>query len=315
MSSTPSLDLSIIIISYNTSDLLDKCLASIYSRPQLLEFEVIVVDNASADGSAAMVERKYPLVRLVANAANRGYAPANNQGLEICRGRHALLLNSDTEVLADALPALVRYADANPGVGIVGAQLRNTDGTLQPSGNRIPTVLGQVWWSLPFYRLFGSGPLGNRFFDRNRDYEQIADVDEVSGAALLVRREVWESVGMLDVEYFFYFEDVDFCVRAKKAGWRVVYLPSAKILHHWGRSSKKPGMWFYIRSLKSHFHYMRKVHGRFGELAIRAVTAVRVFFKIVVSLFRYPGSPEEQKQNIRVNVAILRLSVGLKTSD
>jgi N-acetylglucosaminyl-diphospho-decaprenol L-rhamnosyltransferase len=314
MQPSANLDLSIIVVSYNTRDLLDQCLTSVFAHPRRLAFEVIVVDNASSDGSPELVARKWPSIVLLRNAHNQGFAKANNEGLEVCRGRYALLLNSDAEIRGDALEIMVAYLDSHPGVGIVGAQLRNSDGSLQPSGNRIPSVLGQIWWSLPFYRLFAKGQFGNRFLVSGRDYEQIAEVDEVSGAALVVRREVWESIGMLDEGYFFYFEDVDFCIRAKKACWRVMYVPQAKVVHHWGQSSKRPGLSFHVGALKSHFHYMRKVHGRFGELVFRIAMVIKAFFKIIVAALQCLGGSEEQKSNVRINIEILRLSIGLRTS-
>jgi N-acetylglucosaminyl-diphospho-decaprenol L-rhamnosyltransferase len=309
---TASCDMSIVVVSYNTSQLLDECLSSIYAEPRRITFEVIVVDNASSDGSPEMVESKWPQVVLMRNQANQGFAKANNQALEICRGRQAFLLNSDTQVRGDALETLSAYLDSNSKVGIVGPQLLNTDGSLQPSGNRIPTLWSHIWWSLPFYRIFGSSFWRNRYLERGRDYNQVAEVDEVSGAALLVRREVMEAIGLLDEEYFFYFEDVDFCIRAKKAGWRVMYVPQAKILHHWGKSPKKAGTSFQPRTLKGHFRYVRKVHGPFAEIVMRAVMALKAGSKIILLAPWLGGGSEERKQAARTNIEILRLSMNLK---
>jgi N-acetylglucosaminyl-diphospho-decaprenol L-rhamnosyltransferase len=312
MDTAGTIDLSIIIISYNTCNLLDECLASTHAKPCRLALEVIVVDNASSDGSPDMVTSKWPLVTLIRNSANQGFAKANNQALRTCRGRLALLLNSDTQVRGDALEAMVTFLDSHPQVGILGPQLLNPDGTLQPSGNRMPSMFNQIWWSLPFHRIFGAESWRSRYLDHHRNYNQLIEVDEVSGAALLVRRAVWESIGLLDEEYFFYFEDIDFCTRAKKAGWRVIYLPEAKIMHYWGMSSKKAGLTFHPRSISGQFHYMRKIHGRSAELTLRLVTAIKAFLKLLLLLPVYAARSEDRKQMARTNMEIFLLSIGLK---
>src|ERR1041385_6716846 len=138
-------DLSIVIVSYNTRELLDDCLASIFNRKSSIELDVIVVDNASSDQSAEMVATKWPLTTLISNKNNVGFAKANNQALNICRGRLALLLNSDTQVVGTALEVMVEFLDKTPQAGILGPQLLNLDGTLQPSGNRFPSLLNQIW--------------------------------------------------------------------------------------------------------------------------------------------------------------------------
>jgi hypothetical protein len=312
MDAVAQCDLSIIIISYNTCKLLDDCVSSIYCKPSWLSLEVIVVDNASSDGSPDMVASKWPLVILIRNTANQGFAKANNQALAICRGRLALLLNSDTQVRGNALEVMVTFLDSHSQVGILGPQLLNADGTLQPSGNRMPSLLNQIWWSLPLHRIFGAEPWRSRYLDRGRDYNQLVEVDEVSGAALLVRREVWKSIGVLDEEYFFYFEDIDFCMRAKKAGWCVIYLPEAQVMHHWGASSMQAGPGFQPRSISGHFHYVRKVHGRAAEVLFRTLTAIKAFSKLVLLLPEYVVQSEARKQRARTNLEILRLSIGLK---
>src|ERR1035438_365417 len=166
MDSVDSFDLSIIIVSYNTSKLLDECLESIHTGTGRPALEIIVVDNASSDASPDMVARKWPLVRLIRNSGNQGFAKANNQALRTCRGRYAILLNSDTQVRGDALERMLGFMDTHPDVGILGPQLRNSDGTLQPSGNRMPSALSQIWWSLPFHRMFSAESWRTRYLDR-----------------------------------------------------------------------------------------------------------------------------------------------------
>jgi GT2 family glycosyltransferase len=311
MASQELLDLSIIIVSFNTRKLLEECLESVYGTRPNVSFEVIIVDNASSDGSGEMVTKQYPTAILIQNHNNSGFAAAINQGLRRSRGRCALFLNSDTRICVDALERMVAFLKSNPGAGIVGPQLLNPNGTLQPSGNRIPTVWRQLWWCLPFHRKHDPAAGLSRYLDTCRDYNCLVEVDEVSGAALMVRREVWESIGLLDENYFFYFEDVDFCIRAKRAGWRVLYLPSAKIVHHWGMSVREAGVVIQVKSLPGHFHYMRKVHGRLPELAFRIVVIAKSVLKLLLLLPRYITTLEDRGRKIKLNLEIVRISIGL----
>jgi GT2 family glycosyltransferase len=310
MPATGSIDLSIVIVSYNTSRLLDECLASIERAGRKPAIEIIVVDNASSDDSCEMVSSKWPLITLIQNSANNGFARANNQALQMCRGRYAILLNSDTQVRPGALESMVAFLDEHREVGIAGPRLLNTDGTLQPSGNRIPSAFSQIWWTLPFHRISGRQSWRMRYLDDHRDYNQIADVDEVSGAALMMRREVWETIGFLDEGYFFYFEDVDFCIRARSAGWRVVYFPRSEIVHHWGMSSKRAGLSIHPRALVSHFRYMRKVHGRPAELTLRLVVAAKACLKLGMLALDRKRQPDDRQLRIQTNLHMLRISLG-----
>lgn len=224
-----SVDVSIIIVSWNTRDTLDQCLGSHYESQNSALCEVIVVDNASTDGSADMVRQRYPQVRLVEESANAGFARANNRALAEAVGRYVVLLNSDTVVLGDAIGALVRFADGHPDVGIVGPCLLNADGTLQPSWARFPTLYDE-WTGKPA-RLRTRLPTS--------DGTTAFEVGWVSGACLLIRRATLEQIGPLDERFFMYSEDVDWCHRAKRGGWRVCYYPAARIVHLGGQSSRR----------------------------------------------------------------------------
>ncbi|HYM07659.1 MAG TPA: glycosyltransferase family 2 protein [Terriglobales bacterium] len=267
---------SIIIISYNTRDLLDQCLRSIFRSPASVPYEVLVIDNCSCDQSPEMVKDRYPAVRLIVNQENVGFAAANNQGLRVARGRYALLLNSDTELLGDALDEMWRHFETHAQTGIVGSKLLNSDGSLQPSGNKIPTLGQEIIRVLPF------GNKKNRYFDPQRNYDVVADVEEVSGACLMLRREVWESVGLLDENFFFYHEDVDLCRRARQAGWQVKYLPTAQVLHHSQRSTPIRDPVFAARCLKGYFYWIRKCYGPWGELVLRLEMTVLTASKLLI---------------------------------
>lgn len=231
-------DLSIIIVNWNTISLLRDVLKSTFDNIGNLRCEVIVVDNASADGSAEMVEAQFPNVILVRNAENRGFAAGNNQGFELAHGRHILLLNSDTIVHGDVLSASVKYLDDHPDVGAMGCRVLNSDGTVQLTCSRYPSLLNQFLmatglWKLKWPRFFGRYLMTD--WARNSERE----VEAISGCYLLVRSEVLHSVGSLDEDFFFFGEETDWCYRMRKAGWRLMFAPVGEITHHGSVSARK----------------------------------------------------------------------------
>jgi N-acetylglucosaminyl-diphospho-decaprenol L-rhamnosyltransferase len=231
------MDLSIIIVNWNSAAYLRKCLASVYANTKNLQFEVIVIDNASYDGCQEMLRSEFPAVKFIQSEENLGFARANNRAFRESRGRHILFLNPDTEVIGAALEKLIRFLDATPDAGIVGCKLLNSDLTLQTSCiQAFPTILNQLLdaeilrrW-LPRSRLWGMQPL----FD---DAAAAARVDAVSGACLLIRRALFESCAGFNTAYFMYSEDVDLCFQSRRAGWKNFYLRDAVVIHHGGRSS------------------------------------------------------------------------------
>jgi GT2 family glycosyltransferase len=233
------IDVSIIIVNWNTRDILRDCLSSVFKQTKGIEFEVILVDNASTDGSAEMVRVEFPKVILIVNSTNRGFAVANNQGLGIAEGRYVLLLNSDTIVISDALTKVVAFADAHPQVAVVGCRILNSDGTLQQTCFMFPSVLNMLLSTTYLYKLFPR----SRFFGReqmtwwNRD--NTMEVDVVTGCFMLVRREAIDQIGLLDEQFFMYAEETDWCYRFKKAGWNVLFTPNAQIIHFGRQSSKQ----------------------------------------------------------------------------
>ena len=244
--------LTIIIVNWNTRELLRECLASILrAGPALL---VTVVDNGSTDGSAEMVLTEFESVRLIRNNTNRGFAAANNQALRGATTEYCMLLNSDTVVVGDALAALLRHMDQNPSTGCCGPRLLNTDGTLQPSGHSYPTVGSALTELLPLPRVLRRVMRGRL---ERRDYSQACSVDEVSGAAMLVRLTAVEAVGLLDEGFFFLGEDIDWCWRMTRAGWRVDYVPEAQIIHHGGQSTR-PGDAAWLQAPRAYYRLFRK---------------------------------------------------------
>lgn len=242
------LDLSIIILSYNTEKLLTECLDSIYKLTKGITFEVIVVDNASSDNSLEQIEKlakKYQTIDLIANNKNLGFAKANNLAIKRAKGRYLLLLNSDTLIKVNMLPEILYWMDGHPKVGIASCALKNADGSLQPTGGYFPTLFKIFSWmffldDLPLIdRLVKPyHPLHEEsfFYQGKGLFKKVVERDWVTGAFFLVRREVVEKVGFLDENYFMYVEEVDFCFRAKKTGWQVWFLPEWSIIHI-GRAS------------------------------------------------------------------------------
>jgi GT2 family glycosyltransferase len=236
-----NLDLSLIIVSYNVRNLLIACLESIQSvvASSRLRYEIIVVDNASSDGSPESVRQRFPGVRLIENTENLGFAAANNRGLRDAGGRVIVLLNPDTTVPPGTMDTLYGYLDAHPDAGVVGPRLVYPDGSTQPSRRRFPTVLTGLLESTIVQDYWPENPATRRYYLADRSIDVIQDVDWLVGACLMARREVFEQAGVLDEAFFMYSEEVEWCHRVRKAGWRIVYLPEATIVHHEGASSRQ----------------------------------------------------------------------------
>jgi N-acetylglucosaminyl-diphospho-decaprenol L-rhamnosyltransferase len=235
---TGSIDVSIVVVSYNTAALLRQCLDSIRANSGPRR-EVFVVDNASTDESAALVGAEFPEIRLIANTSNVGFTRANNQALRLARGRHLLLLNPDAELRPGALAALVAYLDANLDVGVVGPRLYYPDGKIQSSRRRFPTLATGFVESTILQRWFPRLALLCRFYCDDLPTDRVCDVDWVVGACMLVRGDVAARVGLLDERFFMYSEELDWCRRIRTAGWRVAYTPDAEVVHHESRSAEQ----------------------------------------------------------------------------
>lgn len=254
---------SVVIASWNTKELLSACLDSLEGDARAGLAEVIVADNDSADGTPAHVRTGYPWVRLIETGGNLGYGRANNMGFAEARGPYLLVLNSDTVVKEGCLAAMCSFMDAHPDVGAVGPQLLNPDGTVQLSCRRFPSYSTALFnrYSL-LTRLFPGNPISAGYLMTGEGHDEMRDVDWVSGAALMTRRSVLEAVGGFDDDYFMYAEDVDWCYRMHQANWRVVYLPTARIVHHIGRStSSVPHRMTYERH-RSMWTFYRKHYSR-----------------------------------------------------
>ena len=267
--SPPTPDLSIIIVSWNVRDLLRDCLRSVFENVGALRLEVIVVDSASADGSAEMVADEFPQVVLVACDENVGFPKGNNIGMGRASGRYLLLLNPDTVVIEDALPKCIAYIEQHPQVGVVGAQLLNDDLTVQSSRRRFPTLWTGIFEST-WLQPYAPQALLREYYVEDVDDGATAAVDWVMGAFMLTRREIFESVGGMDEAYFMYSEELDWCRRIKTAGWEIIYYPEAQIIHYQGKSSEQASTLRHINFNRAKLRYFRKYHG------VRAAVLLRI---------------------------------------
>lgn len=254
----PDFDLSITICSWNTAGDLSACLQSLEAVRGEASMEVIVLDNNSEDGSPDMVERDFPWVRLMRMAQNLGFTGGQNHMMENRRGRHALLLNSDTVVHPGALSTLMAYLEAHPGIGILGPKLLNPDGSLQYSARRFPTPAAALFRNTPLGKLFPNNKFTREYLMQDWSHDEPREVDWVSGAALLAREELIEKIGVLDPEFFMFSEDVDYCFRCWQAGLKVVYLPTSVITHAIGRSTDKAPNRMIGRFHRSMFRFYKK---------------------------------------------------------
>ena len=230
-------DVSIIIANWNTSTFLTCCLQSLPSACGSLDYEVWVVDNASADGSPALIRERFSQVKLIANPRNIGFAAANNQACRQTRGRYLLLLNPDTQSTPGSIAGLVAYADTHPEIGALGPRLLNSDGSTQRScwrgypGIGMALVNAFYLWKLPWFPLTWVSDY------RSEELKSPRTVDHLLGACILIRRSAWEQVGYLDESYFLGSEETDWCYRARHAGWQIVYHPDFRIIHHGQKST------------------------------------------------------------------------------
>lgn len=268
LAAPPTCDLSIIIVNWNVRELLRACLHSISEGRGDLDVEVIVVDSGSEDGSAAMARQEFPWVRLIACEENVGFPRGNNIGLGEANGRFLLLLNPDTELVGDALSRMVDYLRRQPDVGVLGPQLLNPDGTVQSSRRRFPT-LATAFLESTWLQPWAPQRLLRRYYAADLPDDAVADVDWVTGACMLARRQVAAAIGGMDEDYFMYSEELDWCRRMKDAGWRVVYFPSAQVVHHVGKSSEQAVTARHVNFNRAKLRYFRKYHGRFPAAVLR----------------------------------------------
>ncbi len=294
-------DVSIVIVNYNTRELTAQCIDSILAdRPQA-SFEIVVVDNASSDGSADWLEARYPHILLVRSSRNLGFAGGNNLGISASHGRYILLLNSDALVLPGMIDRAVEFLDANPGVAGVGGNLINPDGTFQAGSVDFPHLLQE------FLIITKLGQLLRPWYPAHGPCLEPCRVEWVSGASILLRREAVAHVGFMDERYFMYSDETDLQYRLKQAGWQIYYLPDLNTVHLGGRSStswrRRPMVY------RGKLLFFCKHYGPLRTMLLRfmfaAASSLKIPFWLVVSVL--PGRRQRARQELTSHRAILRL--------
>jgi N-acetylglucosaminyl-diphospho-decaprenol L-rhamnosyltransferase len=311
------MDLSIIIVNWNSKDFLLKAIASVEAETKGIEFEVVVIDGGSFDGCDEMLRQSYPHVVFIQSAKNLGFAKANNEAVKVSRGRNLLFLNPDTEVEGLAIKTLYDQMSALPDAGIVGPKLLNTDRSIQKSCIRaFPTILNQVLESdmlrnfFPRAGLWGMKPL------QERD-KRAKVVEAVSGACFMMKRSVFEQIGMFSTDYFMYSEDIDLCLKVRKAGLNTYYVPGAVVVHHGGGSSSQSGTSSFstVMMLESRWRFFRKTrsvwYATFYRVAMFGTCIVRVMLVLCVwPACRLAGKEFSGRAVLKKWMANLRWTIG-----
>ncbi len=316
------MDLSIIIVNWNSADYLENCLRSIYDTAAGLTFETIVVDNASFDGSERLVREKFPGVTYVQSLENIGFARANNLGYERSTGTTLLFLNPDTVILGDAIRVLWTGLHSLPEAGAVNSRALNTDGSLQPECiHNFPTIWSEIC-DLDVRRFFSSPNGAGRGETRTIGAFEVSEVPAVAGACLMIRRETFEKIGRWSTEYFMYSEDLDLCWKLRRAGYRIYQIQNASIVHHGGRSSEKQDREFLSALLlrESNFLFLRKFRGRRYAMTYKWSMVPASLGRLTMILSGFPlavllGKKGEFRGVFRKWMKILGWSLGIERWD
>lgn len=269
----PHPKVSVVIVNYNVKELILTCLRTLYQYHTELSIEVIVVDNQSKDGSCDAIKSEFPEVVLIENQENAGFPKGNNQGFAVAKGNYIFMLNPDTEFTDNAIEKIVEYNEMHPEIDLIGPRLLNSDGSIQYSAWRYPSIASVFCES--FYL--------NRFLNkknyRDKNWEEPFQAETFSGAAIFFKRSVLEQIGNLD-ETMFWIEDVEFCYRANHAGLMCQYLPTAQVIHHVGQSAKKNYNISISNQVFNKIKFFKKHHSTIAWLTIVAISFFHVLFKI-----------------------------------
>lgn len=267
-------DVSVILVNWNGCDLLERSLSALFTMTHKVTMQVIVVDNASSDGSVAMVRRQFPQATLLINSNNVGFARANNQALELVRGRYILLLNTDAFVHDGAVDGMVAFMDDHPDAGSVGCRLYYEDGMLQRSCFAFPTLATELWSVLFLDRLFSKSRYFGAYQMTYWDMNNTQPVDSLMGACIMVRSDVIRRIGLFDEQFFMYSEEIDLCYRIQKEGLRNYYLPQFSAIHLWGGSSRRVRRDSFLRLYQSRVKFFRK---HYGEKVVEKYKTILLF--------------------------------------
>lgn len=281
-------DLSIIIVSYNTRELLRNCLDSIYTNTRQISFEIIVVDNSSIDGSPEMVRRDFPLVKLLVNQRNVGFSKAANQATEESHGRYILFLNSDTLILPKSLELLVKFMGSHPRTGAVSPLVLNPDGSPQFScGRSFPTLSTEFFKFAFLDRIFSKSRCFGKYLLSYWDHKSTRDVELLSGSCLMTRSEIVHKGGKMDEDFFFFGEDIDWCFRIREIGWNIYLYPESKIIHYGGESYRKEKELIHFHYYENMSKFFLKHYGRSHANLYHHITSLCMLPKLVILILMY----------------------------
>jgi len=328
--------LSIVIANHNGKSLLRDCVNSIYAHSPSCEYEIVVVDDGSQDGSQQMVKEEFPQVVLLSNTNNSGFSYANNRGIEISRGEYVLLLNNDTLVMESSLDSMIQFMDENPQVDICGCKLLSADGTLQRSTQTFPRLSREFFHANPvFKKLYGGkGSFSHKtlFFFLHVfktqwasfiDYDRTTEVDVVTGAVFMFRRNLIQEIGLFDENYFMYVEEVDYCYRLKKRGGRVCYYPKASIIHLLGQTTRqdfKKKRWianpFLIERYKSMMYFFDKHYSRVQLCLLKLIVLEGHLLRLALNAVKWLLSTKKRDEIrgvICIYSQIIKLAIHYKS--
>ncbi len=308
------MDVSVIVVNWNTKALLHDCLKSIYEQGGEIDLEVIVIDNASTDDSAEMVKKNFPRVTLVENSDNLGFARANNIGIQASKGRYVCLVNSDVIVLEDCIKDLKSFMDEHPTTGMAGPRILNPDHTLQPSCRHLPTIWNNLCSASGLNRLFPKSAFFSDWIMNYWNHDSVRSVDALSGCFWMVRRKSLNEVGLLDEDFFVYGEDLDWCKRFHKAGWDILFYPDAEAIHIGGASSANAPIKFYLEMQKADLQYWRKHHGKIGKAGYAVVILLHNALRVIARALQYAFWPSRRETvgfKLRRSLACIRWILNL----
>lgn len=294
-----TIDISVVIVNWNTRDLLMVCLNSLEEQKGNFRKEVIVVDNGSSDGSQAAVRKSFPQVQIIENNANLGFAKANNIGMKASEGRYLCLVNSDVKVLDGCLDQLVRYIDQDTSIGIIGPKILWPDMTLQDSCRKFPSLWNNVCDFLHLNRLFPKSDIFSSEHMMFFDHMTIRNVEGLVGCFLMIRKEALEQAGLFDEQFFIYYEETDLCKRIRDKNWKIVFFPSARAIHYGRKSSSKDALRFSFEQLKSKIQYWEKHHSRLTVIIILFILLMQHGLRLVADGILYITVPSKRVQIIQ----------------
>lgn len=301
------MDVSILIVNYNTQRLTLDCLQSVFASRTQYRYEVIVIDNHSVDGSVEAFKEAYPHITLIANAENTGFAKANNQGMAVSQGRYVLLLNSDTIVQPDTLETMIGLMDRRPELGAAGCKVILPDGSLDKACKRgFPTPSASFYYAFGFSRRFPHHPKYNQYQLGHLNPDDEYTVDVLVGAFMLVRREAVDQVGGLDETFFMYGEDIDWCYRIKEAGWGIYYYPRTYIVHVKGGSARRRPLKIIYEFHRAMWVFHRKHYVKQYSVMTNAAVYMGIALKLLMALVQNKWMPlpraDERTEQSRTEV-------------